>query len=212
MDRQDDSQRKTCPAAPASILAQGTTISSSHVRVPAPPRGQALSQASSPGAWGGWVEQAFSVSKASLGSKGWECPYLLPELVASSWGFPACPPLPHFPQFPFLACTLPAQNPRLGLGRVWNPLAPISASPKLPALWAPRAPPPVQPWAGLTCLLITPELDGDRLRGQSRGLPGHGEVARDASGAIVLPVGLVHQLALLRLRHLAGVHWAGGEG
>lgn len=171
-----------------------------HVRVTASPGSQAKGHARSPGAWRGWVR------RASLISKGREGPYVLLELgpCGRRGGVPSLPHPHASPSSPFLL-DVP----------IWD-----LALPGVPSLPPLRAPGPSGPqsssgcaaFGGLTCLLVAPELDGDRPRGQSGGLPGHGEVVRGAGGAVVLPEGLVLQLALLRLRHFAGVHWAGGEG
>lgn len=170
-----------------------------HVRVTAPPGGQAEGHARSPGAWRGWFPgQALypTAEKAHMSSESWA--------YVAGGGVPSLPH-PHVsPSSPFLL-DVP----------IWDLALP--GVPSLPPLQAPGPSGPQSSsgcaaFGGLTCLLVAPELDGDRPRGQSRGLPGHGEVVRGAGGAVVLPEGLVLQLALLRLRHFAGVHWAGGEG
>lgn len=120
--------------------------------------------------------------------------------------------VPRRPLFPVplepaaLSCQhLPARNPWLDSPHLEFPFSHVRE------LQAPGGGRGMTP-AGLTRLLVAPQLDGDGVRGQGRGVPGQGEVALRARSAVVLPAGLVHQLALLGVRHFTWVHWRGAGG
>ena len=138
------------------------------------------------------------------------------ELLSHSWGCPSPAPLqPWYPgghsslcrssQLPSPANTFRLEIPGW-IPPTWNLLSPMSVSSRLPAGVRGSTP------ASLTRLLVAPQLNGDGVRGQGRGVPGQGEVALRARSAVVLPAGLIHQLALLGVRHFTWVHWRGAGG
>ena len=147
MDRQMIPQRKAHPAAPARTLAQVTIISSSHMLGSRPhleARPRAMLAVQGLGDSGGASFFHFQ-GKPWIQGLGMSIPP--PGAGPKQPGVPSAPRLPHFPQFLFPACALAAQNPHLGCGLAWNPLAPTSASPTLPTLQACSAP-PVSPALG----------------------------------------------------------------
>ena len=168
--------------------------------------------------WGKEPGQGLLVLQGLRGWGGARLSYFQDKPCIQELRTSAPPPAPLQPWYPGGHSSLcrssqlpsPANTFRLEIPGwippTWNLLSPMSVSSRLPAGVRGSTP------ASLTRLLVAPQLNGDGVRGQGRGVPGQGEVALRARSAVVLPAGLIHQLALLGVRHFTWVHWRGAGG